>query len=246
MEESRLISIAKMPQIEILDSEELLAIRAAELFVETVSRATDASGKCSVALSGGSTPKALYEKLTKADLEWDKVDFYFGDERLVPPRHSDSNFRMANEILFTRIGISESRIHRWRTELDDPEQIANDYQDQLEHLGTPPRLDLTLLGIGDDCHTASLFPNTIALNETSRYAVSNWVPKLETHRLTVTFPLINNSANVLVLASGPKKAAAIQQALKGDHDPTRFPIQGVAPADGQEFWLLDKDAASRL
>lgn len=235
-----------MREIEILENADLVSTRAAEFFVDTAETALELSGKFSVALSGGSTPKALYQKLTNAELEWDRIKFYFGDERAVPPDHSESNFRMAYETLFKPLQISEDQIHRWRTELHDPEAIAYQYQKNLEELGATPRFDLMLLGIGDDCHTASLFPETDALLETTRYAVSNWVPKLQTHRFTLTYPVINNSERILVMATGLAKAEAVQHAFSKVHDPIRFPIQAVSPKDGRELWLLDKDAASKL
>lgn len=235
-----------MRETEILENADRLAARAVEVFVETANLAIATTDKFTVALSGGSTPKHLYRKLSVTKLPWARVQFYFGDERLVPPDHPESNFRMAEETLFEPLGIDRSQIHRWRTELNDPEQIAEDYRKELDQLGIAPSFDLVLLGIGEDCHTASLFPNTDALNEETRSAVANWVPKLGQHRVTVTFPVINRSACVLVLASGNSKAAAVRQVLKGSYEPARFPIQAVELKDGREVWLLDKEAASKL
>lgn len=235
-----------MREIEILENGDLVSTRAAELFIEIAQYTIANSGEFNVALSGGSTPESLYRKLSQTEFDWSRVEFYFGDERIVPPDDHESNFRMVSETLFKPLKISENRIHRWRTELSDRDEMARDYQKQLDELGTPPRFDLTLLGIGEDCHTASLFPNSDGLHETTRSAIWNWVPRLQTYRLTITFPVINNSANVLVIATGSSKAMAINQAIKGECQPSLFPIQALHLAHGREIWVLDKDAASML
>jgi 6-phosphogluconolactonase len=204
-----------------------------------------------IALSGGNTPKALYELLSTDPacrlIGWERVNFFFGDERLAPADSSESNYRMANEALLRPLGIDDARIFRWRTELEDPELIASDYENQLDsYFHGLPKFDLFLLGLGDDGHTASLFPKTAALAESERFAVPNRVPKLDAWRLTLTFPVINNSSNIVFLVSGSAKAAVLKDVLEGPFDPDSFPAQMVQPFDGDLLWLADRDAAERL
>lgn len=219
---------------------------AAGLFVAIAIEAVATRGKFSVALAGGSTPRALYSLLAsekyREKIKWSKVRFFFGDERNVPPDSTESNYRMANETLFTPLGVDAKTVHRWKTELDPPD-AASEYERELQANGP---LDLVLLGLGSDAHTASLFPRTDALDERERLAVANWVENLGDHRLTMTFAAINAARDVVFLVSGSEKANAVAEVLEGRSRSDDLPAQRVKPVNGNLFWFLDNAAASRL
>ncbi len=224
---------------------------AAEKFVEIADEAIENRGSFTFALAGGSTPKSLYQLLGsdefKNKVDWSKVFFFFGDERNVTPSDAESNFRMANENLFQPLKISETHICRWRTELKDAEMIAFAYDVSVGNFFcTDPKFNLILLGMGDDGHTASLFPFTKALAETERIAVANPVEKLGTTRLTLTFPVINNARNVIFLVKGADKAETLRAVLQGEFQPENYPAQNVKPIDGNLYWLVDREAAGLL
>jgi 6-phosphogluconolactonase len=207
-------------------------------------------GRLSVALSGGNTPRAVYSLLASEhqQLPWDRIHIFFGDERHVPPDHPDSNFRMASESLLSKVPIPETNVHRIRAELDG-EAAAAEYDQQLVnffHLGNHdwPRFDLIFLGIGEDGHTASLFPGSQALTETSRRVAANWVEKFQTFRITLTFPVLNHAAEAVFLVSGSGKAQILSQVLSAGT--RKYPAQNVQPENGRLLWLVDQDAASLL
>src|SRR5688500_9708647 len=186
---------------------------AAELFVQIANESVADHGSFSISLSGGSTPRTLYALLAsefRSLIDWKKASIFIGDERNVPPDSTESNFRMLRETFVDPLGISHSRVDRWRTESSQIEKIAAEYEFELkQHFAAAgPRFDLVLLGLGSDGHTASLFPHSAALREIEKLAVPNWIEKFQTYRLTTTFPLINNAANVIVMASGGEKARA--------------------------------------
>ncbi|MEP7213623.1 MAG: 6-phosphogluconolactonase [Acidobacteriota bacterium] len=218
-----------------------------KIFVELYSAAVADKGSFTISLSGGSTPKAIYRELIGLDVDWSKVYFFFGDERCVPSTDNESNFHMASGAFLSPLGIPADHIFRWQTELGDPEKIAADYGSRLsEFFGGMPRLDLFLLGMGPDAHTASLFPETSALHETEKIAVANWVPKFNAFRLTLTPPVINNSANILFIVTGPEKADALRTVLTGEHRPDSFPAQLIKPTSGSLRWFIDGPAAAGL
>jgi 6-phosphogluconolactonase len=242
---------------------------AAETFIEIANQAIEKQDNFTVALAGGSTPKSLYRLLAsekiRNQINWKKVYFFFGDERNVLPDDEESNFRMANENLFEPLQISEWKISRWLTEYKQIEKIVENYKHRLiigfslaanndESLSISsaseenwfPRFDLILLGMGADGHTASLFPHTKALHETERLAVANYVEKLNDWRFTLTFPVINNAANVMFLVSGAEKAEALREVLQGEYQPDKFPSQKVKLNDGNLLWLIDGNAARLL
>jgi 6-phosphogluconolactonase len=212
----------------------------------------DRLGSFTVCLSGGSTPRKLFSLLAsdehRSGIDWSKVTFFFGDERNVPADSLESNYRMANDSLLKPLGIRASRIHRWRTELGNPDATALDYEDKLRrHFAREGRgFDLTLLGLGSDGHTASLFPHSRALQEQEKYAAANWVEKLGGHRLTTTFPAINGSSNVIFMVTGDEKATAVRDVLEGEFQPDELPAQLVVPEKGSLCWLLDRPAAANL
>src|SRR5205814_4232330 len=226
---------------------------SAERFVTLALNATRDTGRFTVALSGGSTPRGLYSRLASPEisqkLPWDKMYFFFSDERYVPPDHAESNYRMAYESLLSKAPIPGDHVFRVQAEVKDPTLGAANYEQSLKQFfqlgaGQIPRFDLMLLGLGPDGHTASLFPGTPALHENNRLVVANWVEKFNTHRITMTFPVLNHSACVMFLVSGKDKALALKEAL--DHNSVSVPVARVRPLDGRLLWLVDREAASSL
>ncbi|MDQ3180582.1 MAG: 6-phosphogluconolactonase [Acidobacteriota bacterium] len=241
-----------MSKIKIAQDLSELNILAAEKFVSIGNQAIEKSGQFTVALAGGSTPKLLYQLLAgdayKNRIDWKRVFFFFGDERNVLPTDEDSNFRMANENLLKPLQIPEENIFRWQTESKD---AAENYEETIRKFFDLtetkfPRLDLILLGMGEDGHTASLFPFTEALTEKSRIAVENWVEKLDAKRFTLTFPVINNASNIIFLISGASKAEVLREVLEGEFRGEKFPSQNVNPTGGNLIWLIDTDSARIL
>ena len=227
--------------------------RAAADDLQTIARAAVAEyGSCSVALSGGSTPKRLFQLLAAMGpdaLPWDHIELWWGDERAVPPDHADSNYRMAREALIEPLGLSADHIHRFRAELADHDAAAVSYELELTGaLGTPPVVDLVLLGMGPDGHTASLFPGSPALTEKRRFVVANSVDspltKGPTTRLTLTAPAIKAARHTRFLIAGADKADALAKVLEGPRNPTRYPSQLITGTD--LVWFLDRAAASQL
>ncbi len=246
--------------IEVLASAPDLFHAAAEEFVRAARTAIGAQGRFAVALSGGSTPKALYSLLATnyADFVWNRIFLFFGDERHVPPTDADSNYRMVNESLLTKIQIPAENVFRVQAENPDAAAAASEYEAQLRRFfelrpddrpgdrpGEFPRFDLILLGLGPDGHTASLFPDSPALEEQSRLVVANWVAKFNAHRITFTFPVLNRAAEIIFLASGADKADMVRQVLEGKNTPP-LPSQRVQPSDGKLLWMLDEAAAAKL
>jgi 6-phosphogluconolactonase len=239
-----------LPEVRILKTAPDLFEAAAAEFAAQASAAVRANGRFTVALSGGSTPKTLYSLLaTKPGIPWDKIYFFWGDERHVPPDHPDSNYRMANEALLSKIKEAAQNVFRVHAEETDAAAAALQYEQTLRdffHLsaGEFPRFDLILLGIGPDGHTASLFPGTAALREKQRWVVANWVPKFNTYRITFTYPVLNAAAMVMFLASGADKAAILHEIL--DNSAADLPSQKVQPVNGKLIWMVDESAASNL
>jgi 6-phosphogluconolactonase len=225
---------------------------AAEEFVRAGRVAIGVRGRFTVALSGGSTPKALYSLLADKyqHFDWRNTFLFFGDERHVPPTNSESNYRMVNEALLSKVSIPSANVFRVQAEDPDASSAAAEYESQLRRffeLNSEefPRFDLILLGMGPDGHTASLFPDSAALTDQSHLVVANWVEKFNTHRITFTFPVLNHAAEAMFLASGSDKAEMVHQVLEGKNAPP-FPAQQVQPADGKLLWMLDEAAAARL
>ena len=194
-----------------------------------------------IALSGGNTPVPVYTRLAVIghDLPWELTRITFGDERCVPPDDRESNFRMARETLLAPAAVPEKSIFRMRGEID-PQVAAQEYQDQLDLMATQRgepiyRHDLILLGLGDDGHTASLFPGTVALDETIRRVVANFVPKLDAWRLTFTFPLINQARQICFLVGASKNSNLIERVIEGD---PQFPASRVNPSAGDVTWII--------
>lgn len=232
------------PSVRVHEDVRELAAAAARSFAEEAKAAIERYGRFTVALAGGSTPKATYETLASeygspSDLDWSKVHVFFGDERTVGPDHEDSNYRMAKDALLSRVPVGS--VHRMRGEFPPPE-AASLYEEELTaFFGGPPRLDLVMLGIGDDGHTASLFPRTPALDIDGRWVVQNPVEKLGTTRLTLTVPAINAARKVVFLVAGEGKAEALAEILEGDADPRDYPAKLIKPIDGPD-WMIDQAA----
>lgn len=246
-----------MSEIKVCPDPTSLARAAAGHFVTRAADAVATHGRFTVALSGGSTPRATYALLARREfatrVDWPRVHVFWGDERCVPPDHPDSNYRMAREALLEKVPIPTENVHRIRGELP-PDQVAAAYQSKLEPLlGAGGRFDLILLGMGADGHTASLFPGTAAIHEGMRWVVAHYVrrqgrrpDKLGAWRVTLTPIVINGAAHVTFLVAGAGKAERLHQVLAGRHQPDVLPAQIVRPADGQLLWLVDAAAAARL
>jgi 6-phosphogluconolactonase len=237
------------PELSIHDDLESAARAASALLLDRARAALEARGELSLALSGGSTPRALYARMRTWTLPWHQAQLCFGDERCVPPDHAESNARMVQEALITPAGIPQERVHRMRGELP-PEGAAADYEHTLRGLFgqglAVPRFDIVLLGLGADGHTASLFPRSPALSEQRAWVVSNAVPSLAHVRLTLTYPVLNAARLVLFLVSGPDKAAAAREVLTGEQSPELIPARGVQPSSGELHFFLDRAAAKEL
>jgi len=266
-------------QIRTLTTPQELFEAAAEEVVRATNQAVEQRGRFTIALSGGSTPKSLFNLLAtnaKSALPWDRMFFFWGDERHVPPTDPDSNYRMANETMLSKIPVGAENIFRIPAENPDAAAAAESYEQTLRKFFAPdlgekkpdenkpdekkldekkpgekkpgefPRFDLILLGMGPDGHTASLFPGTEALQEKSRLVVANWVEKLKTSRLTLTLPVLNAARNVAFLVSGIDKAPALHEVLESDAPGEQYPSKLVRPTDGKLLWLIDRAAASQL
>jgi 6-phosphogluconolactonase len=216
------------------------AHETAEAVANAVRRSQGSDQYCVLGLSGGSTPRPVYERLASLPgIQWDKLIITFGDERCVPPDHRDSNYAMVRAALLDRAGIPTENVLRMKGEMQ-PDEAALDYERQLDDLAsrlgrTSISYDLLLLGIGDDGHTASLFPGTTALSVTIRRVVENYVPKLSSYRLTLTLPFINTSKLIFFLMNDPKKSGILEEVLRGTE---KYPAAHVKPRDGSIFWYV--------
>jgi 6-phosphogluconolactonase len=246
-------------EIQVLADADALARAAAERFVASAADAMQSSGRFVVALAGGSTPKSLYVLLASSlyapRLDWSRVHVFWGDERCVPPDDARSNYHMSHQSLLDRARVPPSNVHRIRGE-DDPGSAAASYERELREMFATPdgpprtvaggRFDLVLLGMGDNGHTASLFPGLAAVRETERWVMAEYVEEVSMWRVTLTPIVINAAAEVEFLVSGGAKAATLQRVLEGPRDPAALPAQVVAPRNGRLRWLVDAAAAANL
>jgi 6-phosphogluconolactonase len=249
------MSAASSRKIEVLPDAAAIAKRASELFLEAANSAVADHGVFHVALSGGSTPKALNLLLAseplRSQIPWGKLNIFFGDERHAAPTDPDSNYRMTNETLFSKVPLPPAQIHRIMGEYPDTEKAAKEYEGVLRAefrlaAGERPRFDLMFLGMGDEGHTLSLFPGTKALDDHGRLVMHNWIGKLYTERITCTAPVPNHSALVVFMIAGAAKAPALKAVLEGPHEPEQLPSQLISPSNGRLLWLVDTAAASML
>lgn len=240
-------------QIIIAKDEEALSAKAAQVFLESHAQAVKERGRFTVALSGGDSPKKFFRRLAEPyyrdRVSWAQVYAFWGDERCVPPDHPESNYKMAHDLLLSKVPIPQKNILRIPAEMEPPHDAAKAYENTLKlffNLDRPlPVFDFNLLGVGEDGHTASLFPGTTALKEKLHWVSANFVEKLKAHRITLTFPVINNSRRVVFLCTGAAKAPILKEVLKKD-GPVSYPAQLVNPVKGELLWLLDGPAASKL
>lgn len=236
--------------LEILETPGDLARAAAELFVAKSSEAVAERTSATIALSGGSTPKLLYQLLADPNqpfrelVPWPSIHFFWTDERHVLPDDPKSNYRMANEVMLSHVPVARDNVRRVMSEYTAV-AAAEDYEQTLLRIvpGKPPRFDLILLGVGTDGHTSSIFPDSEVLHETKRLVAAPWVEKLKSYRITMTLPLINNAASVVFLVSGGEKAEIVREVLQGSK---RYPAQEVNPINGELVWMLDREAAGKL
>jgi 6-phosphogluconolactonase len=258
----------KSIEVIVKEDYEALSQAVAHDFLLRVKKAILEKGIFSCALSGGSTPKRFYEILGgspyQTEISWDKIHFFFSDERCVPPDHAASNFKMIQEHFFSKIKIPSQNIHRMKGELE-PEKAALDYEMEMRKIFSAasgfPVMDLMLLGMGEDGHTASLFPHTAALHEKKRWVTAYYVEKLKMFRMTLTFPVINAAQAAAFLVSGSEKAEIVSQVLGGKKLSSEissaasgfsfeveqnFPAQMVSPVSGELIWFLDAAAAKFL
>lgn len=243
-------------KLEIYDNPQELAWAAAICFASLAEQSITERGQFTVALSGGSTPKAMLSLLAQkpfADsLNWSAIRFFWGDERCVPPDHLDSNYRMAFETLLSKVPVPPENVFRIPAEDEDHNRAAETYSAAIQQAFNyeSPQFDLVFLGMGADGHTASLFPETAALQVEDRIAVANFVEKLVAWRITLTAKTINQARNVIFLVAGEDKAAALKEVLEGEHQPEKLPSQLInpisGPVSGSLLWMLDEAAASLL
>lgn len=244
------------PELRILTDENEVAREAAEFLAWLAEQAQSTGAPFRVALAGGSTPRRLYETLAgpvfRKQVDWSSVEFYFSDERCVPPAHSESNYRMAEETLLRPIGAKPEQVFRMPGEIENPDVAAQQYESLIRrqlNAAAPswPRFHLILLGLGDDGHTASLFPHAETLREPSRAVVGSRSPKGVQNRLTFTLPLINHAEAVVFTVTGAGKGPAVKAVLQDDStDPTRYPAKLIDPHQGRLLWFLDPSAAQEL
>ena len=235
---------------------ENLLLEAASRIMGLVSKSVQEERGFYLVLAGGSTPKRLYEiladQIEKSGAIWNHVHIFFGDERCVKPDHPDSNFKMATDAFLSKVKLPDSHIHRLKGEAD-PATAALDYENEIRTafglvVGdcSIPSFDLVLLGMGADGHTASLFPETVALTERSKMVVANWAPRLSAYRLTMTPVILTRSARVFFLVTGADKAKRLSEVLEGPYCPNQTPAQLVSPDAGEITWFIDNAAATDL
>ena len=230
--------------------------RAAAVRFTELSRERAQQGKVfTSALSGGATPRTFLEILANPEfsqrIQWENVHLFQVDERCVPPDHLQSNYRVIQGTLLRPVPSAADNFHRMKAELADRDAASAEYEAEIRNVFAPPGgqlpcFDLIFLGLGSDGHTASLFPGSAALDESTRWVCPNFVEKLQMHRLTLTYPVLNTASEVVFLVSGAGKAEILQQVLEGPRDPKLFPAQGIQPAEGLVNWYLDRAAAQLL
>ncbi|HEY9719524.1 MAG TPA: 6-phosphogluconolactonase [Trichormus sp.] len=242
----------KETTINVSENADELVHNLANRFCELAREAIAARNNFAVALSGGSTPKALYETLAtpeyRGQIDWTKVLLFLGDERCVPHSSSDSNFNMVTQALLSKLEIPDSHVFSTEGQDKDPEAAAKHYEERIRRAfgshSDVPKFDLILLGLGPDGHTASLFPDSAALKEKQKLFVANFAPKMQAWRMTITFPVINNGLNVYFLVSGESKAAIVADIFTSQSK--KYPAQFVQPEGGKLEWWMDQPAAARL
>ena len=242
--------------VRVLEGLDELSRAAALEVIQQARQVIQERGQFVIALPGGSTPASLDSLLAddstfRTAIPWDKIHFFWGDERHVPPDHRDSNYRMAHEAMLSKVPVPSENIHRIKGENPDAQQVAEEYEETIRtffrlRTGEFPWFDLVLLGLGPDGHTASLFPGSEALHERHRLVMANWVEKLQAYRITMTLPVFNQAAFVLFFVSGAEKAEILRQVIEGEKRKDPFPSQLVRPINGRLLWLVDRAAGHLL
>ena len=238
-----------MAEVKVFPDIAQLAQAVADEFINIGNRVYKSKNRFSVALAGGSTPRAVYKLLAKkreVDFDWSLVHFFWGDERCVHPGLPDSNYKMAYETLISHIPVPESNIHRMMGELK-PSLAAEKYQQELKSFFDDlPDFNLVILGMGSDGHTASLFPGDDAIFDNERWVTESYIPKLDAWRITLTPLIINQAEHVIFMVSGQNKALALKHVLKGPYKPKNLPAQVIQPKSGSLTWMVDQQAAGAL
>ena len=242
-------------KLRVFPDRETLSFAAAHHFLSVGQAAIMRRGRYMVAFSGGTTPRLLFQRLgsprMQDALDWDAVNIFWGDERCVPPDDAESNYRMAREVLLDHLPIPASNVHRFMTEMP-PEEAALQYREELQASfglpdeSTPPVFDMLLLGLGNDGHTASLFPETSVLDEQEHWTAAVYVEKLAAWRVTLTPVVLNAARDVLFLVSGESKADILREVLAGNEGDVKYPAQMVQPASKRLYWFVDSKAAQAL
>jgi 6-phosphogluconolactonase len=247
----RYLDPIQMPahDVQIFENLEALSRAAAARFAEIAGNHSRDKGNFSCALSGGSTPRRLYELMAEESVSWDNIHLFQVDERCVPPDDAESNYRMIREALLEKVGLPPGNFHRIAGEKEDRDAVGREYEGELARTLQPragefPRMHLIFLGMGGDGHTASLFPGSKALEEKKLWVCPNFSPRLGKFRMTLTYPVLNAAEEVIFLVSGADKAETLRQVLEGP--PGQFPAQGIKPANGCLRWFVDRAAAKLL
>jgi 6-phosphogluconolactonase len=244
------VTAASDVNVRIFEDHEALSHAVAEFFVKLAKTAIASRNRFVVALSGGSTPQRFYGLLGSSPyrdaVDWKRVQVFWADERCVPADHPESNFKLVHDTLLTKVSLPEDNIHRIRGE-ERPDEAARIYEQEIRNHFSPdkPAFDLVILGVGEDGHTASIFPDSAAIHEITQIVISVHSNKRDIPRVTITFPLINLAAHVLVLASGRSKSAILREVLAGE-SPTQYPAGLLRPVNGSLTWFIDREAAAYL
>ena len=234
-----------------LPDAEAVSIRAALIVTGLSKIAQDSKGRFTIAVSGGSTPLRLFELLGtsfRKDIEWGRTEIFWADERCVPPDDKDSNYKGAQDALLARVDIPPENVHRIRGEIP-PEEGAREYEEELLRcFGSAglPAFDLVILGVGEDGHTASLFPDAPSLSEEKRFAIPVYAGKMKCWRITLTLPVLNNAATILFLVTGQKKAGILREIYEDREKGPTYPASLIEPVNGEAIWLVDREASSQL
>jgi 6-phosphogluconolactonase len=236
----------------VFSNKEALTYAAADYIVKVAQESISSHGRFTFALSGGTTPGKLYGLLAtepyRSQINWERVEIFWSDERCVPPDDAESNYHLAQEVMFSKLTLSASQIHRMPADEADRDAAAEKYSQEMQRVfgDALPRCDLIQLGMGPEGHTASLFPHQSSLHEQLRPVIAVTVPKPPPPRLTFTPPVLNAARHILFLVTGGEKADAIQAVLEGDYHPDEYPAQIVQPPQGEVTWMLDSTAAAKL
>jgi len=242
-------------EVRLFEDLRAMSAAAADHVSQVALDAVRTHGRFAIALSGGNTPRPLYALLAKephaSRIPWDVVHVFWGDERCVPLDRPDNHYTMASDLFLSKVPIPDANIHRMRGEASDPKDAAREYESELHSFFGPekadfPRFDLVLLGLGDDGHTASLYPGAEGLKKFSRLVVAHYVPQRSQYRITLTYPVINNARQICFLVVGKEKSQALRSVLRLETAEPMVPAHGIKPIDGKIVWFVDQGAVSLI